>query len=1335
MKPSMNKSKFYLLSTVCASAITMAGAAAAQESSVDKTDTSIIVNQANNAFGLTPPSIDIDAVVGGNIFFPEDGDPVAPISSSTIQVGGPDDTDRNLVSALSIANESSATLSSTQNLDLIGAGPANLEADTFYSGRQRAQTDTSAGGLTINVTQQNDEVSGSASLGNVDIFETDSNGDLVLDIDGNPDVAETIDGTSIGIAATSVTDSDLSVLRNIQEAVASFNQSTATLNADANITNMSAGIVSSQANTGSIDPISLAATADATATIDVDTGNVTQSQLTLEGNLQRAAGVANFADNSISADGNQVDVISVPYNETAALNTTTAGIEDVFFPVTGPFADAAAGFAIANTQTTVSRDARTLLNATVGPEAKNGFNVSVGGAVTDSQLVNDANSASASITGNAANNSVTLDATDIETVEFDDDGEVVTATANTVPDLDQTLFNTADLELQAALIAAGFERPDPNADNFVIDTAALNTFDELIVNADGKSFALSQNAGNLDIQALDTQAAIGTIASVANSQMFDADATASAFAADIEAARTTVGDNLTSSEVSTSGNQITARGVANTAANTVDVDAASSLDTTGDDSSVATSGLDATNPAFTLAESTAAITLSSSQSASGSVTATLSELDGSGNPVSGASIGTTIGGDVQSSEVMSNNNLLSATAIGNEIVPQSNEIVPQTNEISVTGNEIATTTAATNLQQLDADISAVIGSPGQPESLGETIPEQTFTNNGSTGTVDLSAEGFDQATLDDYVQFLRDNAAFNGASESNGIIIVNFVDQSATTPNITIGSQTFGASPAVPASGGVIASVGEGSDILDSTVSVDGNEVAGAVTGNVATNRVEIDGNSISEGGDAESANAGTTTPFGSPVARGTVKASADHSLTNAQFIELNDANDAPDLATSVSSAFAIIQDGDETTIGDVAHSELSVSGNRQFAEAEGNVADNTLSLDAGTMETTGALLSVQESVAAVSAVSSMEVYAPAATLSSTLDMSSNRNQALSTINDASNEVMVSGTNISSVTGGVDATLQNTLNTTHGLVQAAEADFILNNYQTAATTSAATVNTQINNLDGGRQATAFETSGVRQSSITVDRNVSFAEARANRAENTLTLDAGSTFGGTAGVLNSQQSSANVQANAVTDADLTVSVETGLIAALNQSTMSMSGNATTVRAQGNSALNSLNAEALRMNATDGTGASSFSDTGNATAGTEIVTASFTVLNGQINAGNVRAIASTSYSASFSGNDAPSISGSSVRMNGNIVQGSAVGNTATNVLQVSALNYGASSAAMSNEQLNTGNVTSNVSANVSTSASVGSVQSSRVGMSGNSVTSSAVGNRAVSSISRN
>jgi hypothetical protein len=259
--------------------------------------------------------------------------------------------------------------------------------------------------------------------------------------------------------------------------------------------------------------------------------------------------------------------------------------------------------------------------------------------------------------------------------------------------------------------------------------------------------------------------------------------------------------------------------------------------------------------------------------------------------------------------------------------------------------------------------------------------------------------------------------------------------------------------------------------------------------------------------------------------------------------------------------------------------------------------------------------------------------------------------------------------------------------------------------------------------------------GLVGGSVLITGNTTVAEASANRALNALNVSASSTLTASAGLVNSQTSSASVEATASTFAGATIITDD--LTTVDGSTVTIGQNSTSSLARGNSATNVLNYSA---GASYGEGSVFSPGAFIETAGDvdTAVSAQAAVLNVQTNTGPVSAVTNNvSYVVALNGGGGLNtvLQDSTVGVIGNAVSATAYGNTATNVLTVSSLSASAPTAAIANYQRNSASVTASVTTVSYGAGSLGAISGSTASVSGNAITATAVGNNAVNAITGN
>lgn len=753
---------------------------------------------------------------------------------------------------------------------------------------------------------------------------------------------------------------------------------------------------------------------------------------------------------------------------------------------------------------------------------------------------------------------------------------------------------------------------------------------------------------------------------------------------------TDIQGDVTDSSVSTSDNQVQALAIASKASNSLGV----SGTTVETGAPTGNAGLSLTSGTLS---GTTSFGVTNAQSGNGNVSASL--LDDPVNPANSASVLTRIGEagtQISGSAIDSDGNRLSAEATSNMAG----------NALDIQATTIATTSGVSNAQITDANLSALIGVFG---SDGVDQFDVYMDIVGADGVVDVSATG--ENLSQDQINALLAQYDIYSPTYDPVQEIVTIPGQLGAT-NITVYATT-----GTPNTGGVTI-VAEGDSILGSSLSVDGNNVRGAVTGNSAANSL-----SVGDGKGSIDSGSGLTIASSTVSTGGDITTTADHSLANNQVVGEGS------LDTDVAGSFGI----DAADAVNISGSTLSVSGNSQQSVAVANTATSTLNLDGNGVEAGSALASFQAHYgAAVSASSDVEVFAPAAMTSSSLDVSGNVNTALGVINDATNETTVSGTNIATLDTGAAAALSQDAMTATG-------DHVLQNVQISGPDTASpgsvesTANTSLFNEDGAATATT----GLANSSFTMNGNQTYAEASANRASNTMTLDGKASQAASGGVFNTQANGASATAEANTNASLTLNGDGApnpIAAALSNSTATLDGNSTTALARGNSATNVLNSLA---GANYGTSTGEARVQFGATPSIPNAQATAAVLNAQANTGAVEARSvGTTYrvALNIAGGANPAVSNGTVSVSGNRIDAQAFGNSAVNSIALVGVNTGTSPAALGNTQVNSGAITASVTGAQIGIGANGSVGTSNFSVGGNTISANAVGNSVSNAIRR-
>lgn len=723
----------------------------------------------------------------------------------------------------------------------------------------------------------------------------------------------------------------------------------------------------------------------------------------------------------------------------------------------------------------------------------------------------------------------------------------------------------------------------------------------------------------------------------------------------------------------------------------------------------------------------AAFSVLNAQAGQGSVTASL--VDAVGAPTDSATVRVQVGREANSNSVLQATQIDNATvrADSNALLAQAVSNAA-TNTVATQANTLAAAGALLNAQTTSANVAALVGVEGGTTTIPGSAFTVTVVGSGISGVYDGDTDTWTLNTGGTYsvaagglsgAQVLALAAAGyelvsgNYVLDINGGTIISNTLYTALTTGAQTGTRSYTTADTEvtrPNAGGVTLAVTGGASVgvTDSSLSVAGNTTSGLVTGNSATNSVTASGNGVGSGSGLTSASASIS---------GAVIATADHALSNVQSVS------SATLSSSVNGTFAI----DVTTDADVpvaiTGSTLTVNGNAQTARAVANAAVNSVAAEANQLSATSALLSAQSNQAAVSAASHLEVYAPAAVSQSTVTLSDNSNVALGVANDASNRVTVDG----GASVGTQGSGIASASTSSGTTSASADHALLNQQASSGTGVSSTAVTALYNQDGvldatpGLSASSLSVSGnstiaeasanratntlsvgnaaslgastvvenvqsnasvvnasatasvgvalnggvlldaVDGSTVALNGNGTSALARGNAATNVLNAAPGANYGNVlasatlgntsatapAVVLNSQSNAAAVNATSTLVSyrvSLNGNADASGIAAIG-STVGVTGNSATAQAYGNSATNALTLSAL--------------NTGVAAGG---------VSNTQSNTASVSAVASSaSVGVQLGGGlSNTSLVGSTVRVAGNQLGATAVGNSAVSTI---------------------------------------------------------------------
>lgn len=1094
-----------------------------------------------------------------------------------------------------------------------------------------------------------------------------------------------------GLYSDGVTDSSVSLIGNTQTAGAYGNQLTqsvalaatdlqigtsdVTLTADANITATGGATVSSQQLNFSSDVNASVSGAQIYLSSNDAEGNDSNAFLVSE-NTQQALALGSTASNSLSLDGTTVGIgggiVSQQYSRLSSEVT----------------ASVTSSAALSTSDDLGDWDSNSASSASLIDNLQRA--IAYGGSVTNTLTV-DANSVSlAASTGTV---------TTVNTTTVDTGGEIFNATE--VPTVagaygilnDQTFLSDVTASAGADLTwGSTFEVYIGN--DVINGSSVSNDRNDAVAAAYANS---ASNSATLNIGSL-TAAGDSNVAGILNVQTLGngGDVTAEVRQALGDVIFTDIEDMVEASSVSTSGNSLQALAYGNRAAsNSLTVE---STTIAAADSETDFQGAYLSDPMASLAgEDTIGVLAGfgvQNAQASGSGTIKAQLLDSVGNDEANRIL-TAVGGSVVDSSVVSELNAQIATANANYAA----------NRLELDANAITSTAAVSNTQISASDTQAFIGTAGTAAYASFTIP----------GTV-TSGIWVSNSTLASYNLTLADLPA--GYSVNVGGYLVYNTGDAGLNGSLT---RTIPASAGSVDFGGVTITLA--SDVTDSSVAVTGNEAAGTAIGNNGTNSLIVTATGINGDATQTRAQAGYINNALVDIEGNTETGEGLDGLVALADYAVNSVQQTVDGSSSTATVYNTFEI-DQITDNSITNSSIAVSDNSVAAEARANTVANSLTISATDLDGTaisGALNSAQDAAGALSSVDAtagMTVRAPVVSSGSSLEMDGNTNSALSNINNAANTLSVSGTNVGSLTDN------NALATSSSTYMAASADFALANSQSAsAATLTATATTNIYNDNFDDTTTA----GVLNGSVSVSGNATMAEATVNRAANALNLTGSANLGATGALTNRQTSSTAATASATSTVAVTVYGDAGAGNTLDNSSLALDGNSTAAMARGNVASNTLSAAAGATYPLLSGAASGVTD-GNYASG------AFAVLNDQSNSGAVTAQSSnTTYTVVLNGGTGGNIGASSVSLAGNSVTASAFGNAASNVLNLTALNSATPTAAVSNNQTNSGAITANVT-NVTFgfTGTNGTIANSSLRNTANGVNATAVGNSAVNSI---
>lgn len=1173
----------------------LAASPVAAAPSEDQTSTnSITVQQQFNDFNTPTAGQELNGNTQGSInadITNNDEDNFA-LENSTVTVGS-SPTTGNSSSATGYANTADLTVNADLN-NVAGSGFATEKASS--DGATTGATVVADPDIGVALTQQN--VSTAATVSN---------------------------GTDLGVTIDNgATDSTVTIAGNRNFATGVLNSGSTLVDASANNSSGSSGIGSSQSSVDSdldVSVSSLNSFATGSGTSGVALNNSTAE---LTDNSQAATAVANSGSNQQSVAGNDL-----------TLDDDVTGIAQV-----GGAALAQGGYATASNQE-LSGATGAAVSSTISDAAGvGGYIADIDGDVVGSTLNNDRNTANALARGNEVVNATSIDANSIAT------GSLAAPASGTVAAIASQQSVTDTVAIDAAVTGAGTD--GPMVSNVI------------------------------------------------------------------------TGDLGANSAVTASDNSVLASAVGNRGGNAISA-SATTIDTSGTEVGTAFDG-----------NANAAFAVASQQTVSEDTTITAGLVNDVAAPSAGTSISTDIDGSVIDSSVDSLGNTLAASAVGNQSLTGGNSV-------TLSGTNVATSAAVANVQSMDGDLAAAIGSAGTPVIPAGSVT-LTFTggNTPNGPTFDFSGTTTDGGHTQAEVDALNEAYPANYTYSLNGDEIEVFVTgQNDEVTSYDFTYATIG-SAGSPASGGVVVTVGN--DITNSSVAVNGNATDGSVMGNSGTNRIVADATDLS-GGSA-------VTPASSTVGGGTVQAIADLAVANTQSV-----GETAELTSNVGGVFGITAEGVTAPddLSDVSDSTLSVSENTLDSAVTGNAVANSVGLSATNLSNTSALASSQQMDGVLSAqvadfTGAFAVVGRDVTSSSVV-VDGNEISGATTGNDAANTLAVAG---SSTLAAGDTTVGATADPSAGILDSdrlAEADHALTNVQglgAGTLVTNVTAGYGISTLGAGAPGLDDDTSDIASSTLSVSDNVQSAMTTGNTAANVVGISGGSIA--TNGALLS------VQTSGADSATATSTMSVAAPAANELSTLALNGNANSASSTVNAAENSMTvAAATNLASTtvdDGPPATEGGDanlSGDATSD-YVAAADYVVNNFQaVDAGTVAATATTNILNNDGGTDpaqfvTDGIQQSTVTVNGNATQANATSNRSVNSLALSANSTSASAGVLNQQESAAGvTATATTTAGVEVSGYEGGVtdpspiDSSALTVAGNATTARAGGNTSTNSLS--
>jgi hypothetical protein len=480
-----------------------------------------------------------------------------------------------------------------------------------------------------------------------------------------------------------------------------------------------------------------------------------------------------------------------------------------------------------------------------------------------------------------------------------------------------------------------------------------------------------------------------------------------------------------------------------------------------------------------------------------------------------------------------------------------------TNELSVSAANLAGSDTLT--ESTAASGTASIGIAEADNALANVQESSAVTlESDVAGEFSILVDVTDENTYETTGSTLSvsDNNLFSTADAN---VVSNSIDLTAT--NAVSGASSLGAGAALSSlqdSESIVTarsnmSVSAPAAMVGSTLALDGNRTEAIATVNTASNNITVDSTNISSISGAAGADLNVTISGGGTLSDPT--AIADFALANQQG--------STGAVTAAATANIVNQDAALTATDSIVNSSITVNGNVTLAIGRANESDNTITLGgAVNSSVTGGILNLQTSSSSVdvdaTSIAGITLTggntAPLTT--SSIEMMGNATSAQASGNFAQNSF-----NVESNALAGSGTTSTALNSISGVSSVDATYGVLN-----AQTNTGDVNA---NASATYQTTMIGQTAVSASQINIMNNVIEARAVGNDAANTVSISALDFGTNSAAIGNVQQNSGAILSS--TSGSTIGSVNTG---AVDNSTISVGGSSISSSSIGNRATNTV-----------------------------------------------------------------------------------------------------------------------------------------------------------------